>query len=407
MISARLRETVPLLGRLLPFYAALFLFGTETFVISPLLPQISGDLGSSVPATAVAAASYVIVYAGLAPFLAYFSDTVSRSATLIGGLAIFVLGNALAAHSQGIEGFVAARAASGLGAALAGPAVWASIVALAPSEARSRLIGLGMAVFSLGQVAGVPAGGLITSGLGWRAVFVAIAFATALAAVAIAWVSRRGTSAASPPASAGFNVFSLWRDERASRILLLSVSFHAANLGAYAYAGAILTSRYGLPVDQIGAVGIAVGSGSIVGALLAGRLSDRARQSHGAAAGRLPLWCGLLALSLLATGLAPTLPLALVAIGLWFVASGAYVTDSQAIVTSVSDRSRSLASAWNTTAMHAGTAIGVCVLGQILGGGIAVFVAAALLATGALLFSLTLMAGRRRRPAADPETHRL
>ncbi|UMY18326.1 MFS transporter [Methylobacterium organophilum] len=383
---------------LFPLYAALFLFGTETFVIAPILPLIASEIGASLRVTASAAAAYVVAYAVLAPFLAYFSDAVDRRATLIAGLLIFVLGNVLAASAQSLQGFVAARALSGLGAALAGPAIWSAIVALAPAELRSRVVGFGMAAFSIGQVAGVPAGGALTASLTWRAVFLAIAAVTVLASLWVAALSKRYESAADSARGQRFSVVSIWRNDVAARTLVLTGLFHAANLGAYAYIGALFASRFALDAQAIGVVGVSVGAGSVLGAFLAGRLGDRARQARGSEEGRLPLWCALLAASLIATFLAPTLLLALLSLGLWFVASGAYVTDSQSIVTGSSAASRALASAWNTTAMHAGTAMGVFLLGVFAGNWLPFFGTAACLAIIALLFSFFATTGACRIP---------
>ena len=55
-------------------FLLLFLFGTETFIVSPLLPTISGDIGVSETAAAQSVTAYVLVYAVTAPFLGLLSD---------------------------------------------------------------------------------------------------------------------------------------------------------------------------------------------------------------------------------------------------------------------------------------------------------------------------------------------
>ncbi|MER6996795.1 MFS transporter [Streptomyces sp. NPDC000410] len=67
------------------------------------------------------------------------------------------------------------RAVAGLAAAAAGPAIWAHIAETSSDRVRGRALGLGMALFSCGQVVGVPLGGLLAGTAGWRSAFWAMA----------------------------------------------------------------------------------------------------------------------------------------------------------------------------------------------------------------------------------------
>ncbi|MFD8595181.1 MFS transporter [Kitasatospora sp. NPDC059646] len=369
-------------------FALLFLFGTETFLVSPLLPTIAGSIHVSEAAAASTVTAYVLVYAVCAPFLGLLSDRFGRRRTLLAGTALFVLSNAAAALSTDLALLVASRALAGLAAAAAGPAIWAHIAETAPDAVRGRALGLGMALFSTGQVIGVPLGGLLAGAAGWRAAFWALAAGTAAAVPLL----LRQVAPAAPAAGAARDgairaILAGWRDPALRRALLVNTVFNAANLGAYTFLGAVLGDRFDLSVQALGLVGVLVGAGSVAGSLLGGRLGDKAR-----AAGRtvplLPVWALLLAAGIALAVAGPGLALSLLGVLLWFTASGAFVTDQQTLAGTVAPAHRATSSAWLTSTMYAGTGLGawaVGAFGDVTDGSLIVGVALALIAAGGAL----------------------
>ncbi|MCT9079184.1 MFS transporter, partial [Streptomyces fulvoviolaceus] len=193
-------------------YLLLFLIGTETFLVSPLLPTIAGDVGVSEAAAAVTVTAYTLVYALTAPFLGAVSDRFGRRPTILAGTVLFLLGNAVAAVAGNLTVLVVARVLGALGAALAGPSIWAHIAETAPEAVRGRAVGLGMALFSAGQVLGVPAGSFLAGWGGWRASFWALT-ALSLASVPLLLAQTRSAQGRTdaPPVGIG-SVFAVWRD---------------------------------------------------------------------------------------------------------------------------------------------------------------------------------------------------
>ncbi|MFD7642061.1 MFS transporter [Kitasatospora sp. NPDC059795] len=354
-------------------FALLFLFGTETFLVSPLLPTIADSIHVSEAAAASTVTAYVLVYAICAPFLGLLSDRFGRRRTLLAGTVLFVLSNAAAALSTDLTLLVLSRALAGLAAAAAGPAIWAHIAETAPDAVRGRALGLGMALFSTGQVIGVPLGGLLAGAAGWRAAFWALTVGTAAAVpVLLRQVAPRPAAPAGAGAGAGAGggagggsalaVLAAWRDPALRRALLVNTAFNAANLGAYTFLGAVLGERFDLSVQALGLIGVLVGAGSVAGSLLGGRLGDQAR-----AAGRrlplLPVWSVLLAAGIALAVAGPGIVLALLGVLLWFTASGAFVTDQQTLAGTVAPAHRATSSAWLTSTMYAGTGVGAWAVG--------------------------------------------
>ncbi|MFE7560795.1 MFS transporter [Kitasatospora sp. NPDC057500] len=383
-------------------FVLLFLFGTETFLVSPLLPTIADSIKVSEAAAASSVTAYVLVYAVFAPFLGLLSDRFGRRRTLVAGTVLFVLSNVGAAVSTDLTGLVLSRALAGLAAAAAGPAIWAHIAETAPDAVRGRALGLGMALFSCGQVIGVPLGGFLAGAAGWRSAFWALAVGTALAVPLLLRQVPAGDPAAERPASGGAvrALLAGWGDPVLRRALLVNTVFNAANLGTFTFLGVVLVERFDLSVQALGLVGVLVGAGSVAGSLLGGRLGDRAR-----AAGRhnlplLPVWGALLALGILLTVGGPGLLVALVGVVVWFVASGGFVTDQQTLAGTVAPELRATSSAWLTSTMYAGTGLGAWAIGAYGDAADSTLVVGLVLAVVAAAGALLVSTSLRNRQAA-------
>ncbi|MFE6051909.1 MFS transporter [Kitasatospora sp. NPDC056446] len=385
-------------------FLLLFLFGTETFLVSPLLPTIAGSVHTSEAAAASSVTAYVLVYAIAAPFLGLLSDRVGRRRTLVLGTVLFVLSNAAAALSTGLTLLVVSRAVAGLAAAAAGPAIWAHIAETAPEAVRGRALGLGMALFSTGQVIGVPLGAFLAGLAGWRSAFWALAIGTA-AAVPLLLRQVQAPTAKATAARVGAvrAILAGWADPTLRRALLVNTAFNAANLGAYTFLGALLVQRFDLSVQALGLVGVLVGAGSIAGSLLGGRLGDRARGAGRSDLPLLPLWGLLLAAGIAVAAEGPGLVLALAGVVVWFVASGGFVTDQQTLAGTIAPEFRATSSAWLTSTMYAGTGVGAWAVGTFGDVAEGTLLIGAGLALVAALGGLAVSLGLRRAAAAAPQ----
>ncbi|MFJ4621251.1 MFS transporter [Streptomyces sp. NPDC088812] len=379
-------------------FLLLFLFGTETFLVSPLLPTIADDIDVSESAAAQSVTAYVLVYAVTAPFLGLLSDRLGRRRTLLAGTVLFLLSNAAAALSASLALLIVSRALAGLAAAAAGPAIWAHIAETAPERVRGRALGLGMALFSCGQVVGVPLGGLLAGATGWRSAFLALAVGTAAAVpLLVRQVSGKPVPGAPAPARGALGaVLAAWGHPALRKALAVNTAFHAANLGAYTFLGVVLVDRFDLSVSALGLVGVLVGAGSVAGSLIGGRLGDRSR-----AAGRdhlplLPVWGLLLAAGVALTATGPGIVLALLGVTVWFVASGGFVIDQQTLAGTAAPDLRATSSAWLTSTMYAGTGLGAWAVGAFDDTGTGTLVVGAGLALVSALAALALSAGLRR-----------
>lgn len=403
--------------RLLPFagvYALLFLIGAETFLVSPLLPTIADDLGASEAAVATSVTAYTLAYALSAPLLSPLFDRRPRRTAITLGTALFLAGNVLAAVAGGLAVLIVARVVGALGAAVAGPAVWAHLAERADEDAQGRAIGLGLACFSAGTALGVPAASLAAGADGWRASFAVLAVVT-LATLPAVWAQTRpsvdeAAVRAAAPARALGGSFGVWRDPVLRTALVVVLLLQGANLGAYTFIGAVLDDHFDLSVTVLGLVGVLVGIGGAVGAVVAGRIGDTARKAGGDDRHWIPVWCLLLGGGAVVAVWAGLLPVAGLAVLVWFFASGAFGATVQTLLLSTRPELAAVASSWNSALLYGGAALGVASIQALPDLDVAVTVVGGGLALAAALLSLRLLHPAARapqipapaRPTTDP-----
>lgn len=366
-------------------YAVLFLMGVETFLVSPLLPTIAADLHASIGATAAVVTAYVLTYAVIGPLVGSVSDRAPRRVFITAGLSLFLLGNVLCGLAQGLGWLIAARALTGFGGAIAAPAMWAYFAEMARPDQRGRAVGLGAAFYSLGQVLGVPVGALVVRIADWRWDFLGVAAGLAIVVPLISWRLRslRPTGHASLFAS-----FRVWRLGQVRLALLSTGLLQGGRLGSYTYVGVLFSQRFGLSVEQLGLVGMLVGTASLAGSLLAGPLVDRLHQAGRRDAWLSVIWAFLFSSAVVVAILSTDLTSSLAALFVWFVAGGAFYTTQQTYLSSAEPEQRASTVSWNNAMENAGVALGTSVLGLLVVGSPSFAVVAAGLGLGACALSV-------------------
>jgi DHA1 family inner membrane transport protein len=375
-----------------PLYGLLFLIGTENFIVSPLLPALAQDTGIPVGRLAGMVTSYAVTYAVLAPVLGQVADKIGRVTLIALGGVLFVAGNFAVALGSELSTLLVARGVMGLGGAMAGPAVWAYIADSTAVELQGHAMGMGMGAFSLGQIVGIPIGGVVAELMSWRLAFGGIGMLLIPLIVLIGLVARsraHGPSQAFSPAS-GIPLFSIWSNATVRYLLAITFLFHAGNLATYTFLGDLLTSTFRLSTGQVGLIGLLVGVGSLIGALGGGKLCDLWRARARRREELVMCWSVTLAAAILVTTYAGVFVVVAVAIICWFVASGAFVTTQQTLLTAAAPEARATAVSWNNSIMYLGTGAGVWTLGATAHYHLGIGVIGAAFALGAAAVATTL-----------------
>jgi EmrB/QacA subfamily drug resistance transporter len=191
------RRQALIIGALL---SGLLLAMLDQTIVGTALPRIVDELGGSSLYVWVVTAYLVPATVSL-PIYARLSDRHGRRALLLFGMALFLVGSALAASAQDMPQLIAWRAVQGLGAGALEGLSFILVADLFAGRRSAALQGALAGLMGISFIGGPLIGGFLTDHVGWRAVFtvnlpIGIAalavVATALPA-SIGRVERRGT----------------------------------------------------------------------------------------------------------------------------------------------------------------------------------------------------------------------
>jgi DHA2 family integral membrane protein (MFS transporter) len=115
--------------------------------------------------------AYTLVFAGLLFTAGLLGDRLGRKKVLLGGLAVFGLGSALAAESGSPTQLIVFRALMGLGAAFVMPATLAVLMNVFEREEQPKAIGIWAGGVGLAIAIGPITGGVLLDHFWWGSVF--------------------------------------------------------------------------------------------------------------------------------------------------------------------------------------------------------------------------------------------
>lgn len=152
----------------LPYALAAFLIGIVGGFSTVLGPAFVQELGIDYHNTTWTALAQAMSSAACAPILGKAGDIIGRKATLLLGIAVFLLGNLLSALADSLLFMLVARFVVGVGIAAMSPVIIAYIVSEFPPERTAAGFSLYMLISSASVIAGPTLGSLIMNAYGWR-----------------------------------------------------------------------------------------------------------------------------------------------------------------------------------------------------------------------------------------------
>ena len=261
--------------RVLLLSLGMFVLGLDAYVLSGVLPDISGSLRVSVGAAGQIVTAFTLSYALLSPLLAMVSASWPRRRLLLGALALFTAANMVSAVASSLGVLLVARIVAGAGAGLYAPTAAGTAAALVPAELRARALALSLGGLITATVLGVPIGTALGTYLGWRATMTLVVLLGVLAALLIG-VFLPDVPAPAPP---GLRArFATLADRRISPIIALIFLMGIAALGLYTYLGTMLVTYIGVDQGLRPFYLMLWGAAGVAGNVAVAQLIDRGRR---------------------------------------------------------------------------------------------------------------------------------
>lgn len=357
-----------------------FAIGTTEFSPMGFLPQIAENLAISIPTAGMLITAYALGVMIGAPFITLWFGRFSRRKALIILMAIFTLGNLLAAIAPNYWGLMAARVITSLnhGAFFGiGSIVATSVVAKDKQASAVAMMFMGL---TLANIGGVPLATWIGQNIGWRMAFALIAVLGIVTMLSLWKALPEDKLNQKPDVRAELKVLARLPVVLA---LLTTVMSAGAMFTLYTYIAPTLQNITQATPTTITFMLVLIGVGFSIGNHFGGKFADLSLNKT-----LISFLILLMLMMLLFPILAKTALGAGIALVVWGAAAFAVVPPLQMRVMSVAHEAPGLASSVNIGAFNLGNALGAAAGGAVLSMGMTY---AAVSITGAVLTALGLI----------------
>lgn len=370
-----------------------FAIGTTEFSPMGLLPNIAHDLGVSIPSAGMLITGYALGVMLGAPIVTLWFGGFARRNALILLMAIFTIGNLIAAFAPNYMSLMGARLITSLnhGAFFGiGSVVAASVV---PAHKQASAVATMFMGLTIANIGGVPLATWVGQTIGWRMSFLAIAVLGVVTMFSLWKALPVGAVGQKPDVKMELKVLT-----RLPVILALFTTVFGASamFTLYTYiAPSLVAFNHASPMF-ITMMLVLIGVGFSIGNHLGGKLADRSIDKT-----LIGFFIALIVLMAVFPLLAQTQVGTAVGLVLWGAAAFAIVPSLQMRVMSVAHEASGLASSVNIGAFNLGNAVGAAAGGAVLSLGLSYasvsMIGAALAAIGLLLVFIQIFLASRSK----------
>jgi EmrB/QacA subfamily drug resistance transporter len=151
---------------------SLFIVGVDVTIVNVALPSIQHSFHATVSDLQWTIDAYTLVIACLLMLSGSLADRFGRRRVFQIGLTIFSVGSLLCSVAPGLGWLVAFRGLQAIGGSMLNPVALSIIFnTFTDPKSRARAMGVWGSVFGLSLALGPVLGGVLVSGIGWRAIF--------------------------------------------------------------------------------------------------------------------------------------------------------------------------------------------------------------------------------------------
>lgn len=341
------------------FFLVMFVIGTDTFLVSPLLPTLTRYYGITTSLSGFIVSAYAIGYMLSALLIGPISDRHDRKKILVGGLVVFTVATASCGLANTFAWMLITRFVAGIAAATAGPQIWAAIPVLFPRQQVVKVMGYATAGLAVAQIVVVPLGSYLAV-WSWRFPFFFVgAIALILTLLVMRLMPSLNDAKAAPASESIYR--QLIGNHPVMKLLAAYLLFQTANFCGFAFIGTWFAKSFNLSVGAIGSFILLIGVGQFVGSLLGSRLVTWLGQPHAFLLEFILFIIGYVVLPFANSPLAATIILALI-----YTIGGALLPLFMSTLQEHAGTARSTISALANAVMYLGEAIGGVIGGVLI-----------------------------------------
>ncbi|MGE6597058.1 MULTISPECIES: MFS transporter [Bacillus] len=258
------------------FFTIMFMIGTDTFLISPLLPTLQQVYHVSTELSGWMVSSYALGYAGFVLIAGPISDGLNRKKVMILGMIFFAISTFLCGIAPSFLWMLIFRFLAGVSAAFVSPQVWASIPLLIEKKQIVKAIGIATAGLSVAQILGLPIGAYLAT-IHYTTPFFVIGILSALLVISIGVFipEIKPVQTEDNKQSILRRYKQLLRDSKVPLSYLAYFIFQTGNFAAFSFFGVWLAVQFGLQVNEVGTAMIILGLGNLTGNIFGPRIVNK------------------------------------------------------------------------------------------------------------------------------------
>lgn len=266
------------------FFLIMFMIGTDTFLISPLLPTLQSEFGVSTDIAGWMLGAYTLGSAVFALIAGPLSDGWNRKTVLLCGLLGFSVSTMLCGFAGSFWAMCLFRFLAGVSAAFTAPQVWASIPAVMPPAKISKTMGVAFSGLATAQALGVPIGSWLAVAH-WSVPFWTIGGAALLLLIFVYGALPDMKPKTNERTSVLKRYVPLMKNGKARSGFLAYLLLHLGSGTAMAFIGKWMADSFRLPVGQIGTVMMVLGLGTLLGSVISASVTGRIGNAKAVTAG--------------------------------------------------------------------------------------------------------------------------
>lgn len=253
-----------------------FVVMADNWVVSPILPSISNDIGVTVASAALIISAYMLPFGLFQLVFGYLADRFGKRQVISGAMVFFTISTGLCAIAAGLTELAIFRALTGIFAASVMPISLALIGDIFPINERQTAIGTFLGISFLGQGLSMAIGGSIAYFLNWRGVFAIYAVLAFVSTVLLLTIGKGIPSTKNPGNKVFAPYISLLKNASSLKIYLLVLFEGVFLIGSFSFLGSYIKNVYDFNNFVIGIIMTAFGAMAIIGGRISGKISAKA-----------------------------------------------------------------------------------------------------------------------------------